>query len=175
MIEDIDRTAQTSVRITYEERCAIEEFIHRESRLADEARYKEWEALWDSDGRYWVPLGDGDYDSTKHISIVDDSRGRIASRIRQLESGSRYAHLPASTMRRLISNVEFLRSGVNEFNVGANFILLELPLAGARQQRLWGGRVEYKLRQGDEGLRMFYKKVTLVNGSEPIPNLPAII
>ena len=31
------------------------DFLYREARLADEARYAEWLALWTDDGVYWVP------------------------------------------------------------------------------------------------------------------------
>ena len=34
---------------------AVVEFLHREARLADEARYAEWLALWTDDAVYWVP------------------------------------------------------------------------------------------------------------------------
>ena len=34
---------------------AVVDFLYREARLADEARYAEWEALWTDDGVYWVP------------------------------------------------------------------------------------------------------------------------
>jgi 3-phenylpropionate/cinnamic acid dioxygenase small subunit len=37
------------------ERQAVVEFLYREARLADEARYAEWHALWTEDGEYWVP------------------------------------------------------------------------------------------------------------------------
>ena len=34
---------------------AVAAFLYREARLADEARYAEWLALWTEDGVYWVP------------------------------------------------------------------------------------------------------------------------
>ena len=34
---------------------AVEAFLYKESRLADESRYDEWEALWEDDAVYWVP------------------------------------------------------------------------------------------------------------------------
>ena len=34
---------------------ALTAFIYLEARLADEARYDEWEALWADEARYWVP------------------------------------------------------------------------------------------------------------------------
>ncbi len=34
---------------------AVTDFLYREARLADEARYADWLALWTDDGVYWVP------------------------------------------------------------------------------------------------------------------------
>jgi len=154
---------------------AVERFIVLESRLADESRYSEWEALWDDDGTYWVPIGDGNYDRGKRVSIIDDSRSRLASRIKQLQTGKRYANVPVSVMRRLISNLELNRIGDAEIEASANFLLLEVAMSSLRQQRLWGGRVQYRLREHGAGLKMFFKKVMLVNASEAVPNLPAVI
>jgi len=37
------------------ERSAVTEFLYMEARLADEARYAEWLALWTDDAVYWGP------------------------------------------------------------------------------------------------------------------------
>ena len=34
---------------------AVADFLYREARLADEARYAEWLELWTDDAVYWVP------------------------------------------------------------------------------------------------------------------------
>ncbi|HEV8142294.1 MAG TPA: aromatic-ring-hydroxylating dioxygenase subunit beta, partial [Methylomirabilota bacterium] len=60
------------------ERQAVVEFLYREARLADEARYAEWHALWTDDAEYWVPASaDPDADPDKHISHIYDNRARI--------------------------------------------------------------------------------------------------
>ena len=89
------------------ERQAVVEFLYREARLADEARYAEWHALWTDDGEYWVPAStDPDADPDKHISHIYDNRARIDTRVKLLQTGHRYSQEPASLMRRLISNIE---------------------------------------------------------------------
>ena len=74
-------------------------FIYHEARLADEARYSEWEALWDDDGTYWVPMSP-DADPETQVSYINDNRARIRSRVRRVVlSASRHqsgrARLPA--------------------------------------------------------------------------------
>src|SRR5512145_2639468 len=86
---------------------AVVEFLYREARLADEARYAEWLALWTDDGVYWVPAStDPDADPERHLSHIYDNRARIDTRVKLLLTGHRYSQEPASRMRRLISNIE---------------------------------------------------------------------
>jgi len=89
MVSDADRTAAV-------------EFLYREARLADEARYADWLALWTDDGVYWVPATtDPAAGPDTHISHVYDNRARIDTRIKLLQTGHRYSQEPASLMRRL--------------------------------------------------------------------------
>ncbi|MDP3139438.1 MAG: aromatic-ring-hydroxylating dioxygenase subunit beta [Burkholderiaceae bacterium] len=171
-------TKTTVVRtdeVSQEEYFTIQKFIYREARLADESQYAEWESLWDAEGFYWIPVGDGNYDPDVEVSIVYDNRARIASRVRQLMSGKRFAQVPASVMRRTISNLEVARGGESEYQVEANFMLMEMPMQSSKEIRLWGGRVQYLLRASAEGFKIGRKKVILVNGAGPIPNLPFLI
>ena len=64
------------------DRTQIEEFLFLEARLQDEHRYDEWEALWEDDALYWVPMKD-DADPERSVSYIYDNRARLASRIRQ--------------------------------------------------------------------------------------------
>ena len=158
---------------------AVEAFLYKEARLADEARYAEWEALWEDDAIYWVPAHpSGDTDPTRQMSHIYDNRSRIATRIALLQSGRRYSQEPASFMRRLISNMEIEKTEAGEFDefiVGSNFLLLELSIQAQHDMRQWGGRTIHKLRQVDGELKMFWKQVLLVNAAEALPNLTFLI
>src|SRR5262247_1407298 len=97
---------------------AVVEFVYREARLADEARYAEWLALWTDDGIYWVPATtDPGADPDRHLSHIYDNRARLDTRVKLLQSGHRYSQEPASLMRRLVSNVEVARSEDGELVV----------------------------------------------------------
>jgi 3-phenylpropionate/cinnamic acid dioxygenase small subunit len=111
------------------------------------------------------------------MSVVYDNRNRISTRLKQLRTGRRYAQAPPSNLRRLLSNIEFLggranTSGGVDLEVGANFLLLE---SRARGNHLWGGRVTYRLRRSDDGLRLSFKKVVLVDKDKPIPTMGFLI
>lgn len=162
--------------VTDAERKAVEAFLYKEARLADESRYAEWEALWTDDAIYWVPAtASGEVDPTRQISHIYDNRARIATRVRLLQSGYRYSQVPASPMRRLVSNIEIEKTPQGEFIVGANFLLLEMSIQAQHQLRLWGGRTIHKLRWVNDELKMFFKQVLLVNAAEPLPNLTFLV
>lgn len=157
----------------------VEQFLFREARFADESDYDSWEALWTDDALYWVPAGNDGPDPLQTMSVVYDNRNRISTRLKQLRTGRRYAQAPPSNLRRLISNVEILGGrlvsagdGV-DLEVGANFLVVE---SRARDTRLWGGRVTYRLRRAEDGsMRMSYKKVVLVDRDKPLPTLGFLI
>src|SRR5262250_2153318 len=89
-----------------EYRAAVE-FLYAEARLADEARYAEWLALWTDDGVYWVPATtDPNADPERHLSHIYDNRARLETRVNLLQTGVRYSQEPASLMRRTVSNIE---------------------------------------------------------------------
>jgi benzoate/toluate 1,2-dioxygenase subunit beta len=162
MVSDADRTA-------------VVEFVYREARLADEARYADWLALWTDDGVYWVPATtDPAAGPDTHISHIYDNRARIDTRIKLLQTGNRYSQEPASLMRRLISNVEVTSDG-GELVVESNFILAELSVQSKHEMHWWVGRTTHRLRRVDGVLRMAAKKVVLVNTAEPLPNLSFLI
>ncbi|MGE0684264.1 MAG: aromatic-ring-hydroxylating dioxygenase subunit beta [Candidatus Binatia bacterium] len=155
---------------------AVEAFLYKEARLADEARYAEWEALWTDDALYWVPATtDPNVDPSKQISHIYDNRNRIATRIKLLQSGHRYSQEPASSMRRLISNLEIEKTDNGEFIVGANFLLVELSIQAKHETHLWAGRMIHRLRWVNDELKMSQKKIVLINAAEPLPNLSFLI
>jgi benzoate/toluate 1,2-dioxygenase subunit beta len=155
----------------------IEAFIYLEARLADESRYAEWEALVTDDMHYWVPKGAANYDPTTRLSYINDNRGRLATRIRQLQTGLRHAQTPPSPMRRIVSNIEVMTAdeATGTFVVGSNFVLYEVAAQATSELRVWPGRVTHHLRRVEGQLRMSKKIVELVTGSLPQPNIAFLL
>jgi 3-phenylpropionate/cinnamic acid dioxygenase small subunit len=155
----------------------IEAFLYLEARLADESRYAAWEALVADDMHYWVPKGAADYDPANRLSYINDNRPRLATRIRQLETGVRHAQTPPSPMRRIISNIEVLAVDdvAGTYAVGSNFVLYELAVQSGATLRVWPGRVTHRLRRIGGELRMSQKIVELVTASVPQWNMAFLI
>jgi benzoate/toluate 1,2-dioxygenase subunit beta len=151
---------------------AVEQFLYREARLCDEHRFAEWESLWTDDATYWMPANADDIDPTRQVSVLFDNRARIATRIRQLESGKRHAQSPPSRLARLVGNVEVLADDGVELTVASVFTIHE---SRSRGTTVWAGRYEHVLRRTDDGLRMVRKTVRLVDNDKPIPTLAFLI
>ena len=149
---------------------ALVAFIYREARLADEARYSEWEALWDADATYWVPMSpDADPETT--VSYINDNRNRIRSRVAQLNTGVRHSQTPPSVLRRTVSNFEVVAEEGDTVTVASNFILAEYRF----MVTLWAGRYLHTIRRTADGLRLAGKTVHLVNAGGPIPTMAFLI
>src|SRR5689334_25380454 len=137
---------------------AVADFLYREARLADEARYAEWLALWTDDAVYWVPATtEPDPDPERQLSHVYDNRARIATRVKLLQPGVRYSQEPASRMRRLVSNIEVEAADGRALVAGSNFLLAELAVQAGRELHWWAGRATHRLRRVDGQLRMSRK------------------
>ncbi|MBM7369202.1 aromatic-ring-hydroxylating dioxygenase subunit beta [Gordonia hydrophobica] len=145
-------------------------FLYLEARLADEARYSEWEHLWDDDALYWVPMHPDD-DPATNLSYIYDNRPRIKSRVAQLNTGNRHSQTPPSVMRRQLTNMEVLDSDEDTVTVGSNFALFEYRYT----QRIWAGRVIHKVRRHPDGFKLVSKTVHMVSAGGPVDTLAFLI
>lgn len=161
--------------VTDSERRLLERFIYDEAQFADESRWNEWEALLADDMHYWVPINEADDKSGLDPSIINDNRSRLATRLRQLNTGTRHSQAPKSVMRRMLSNIVMERSAADSYKVVANFVVYELQNQSTMQLNVWPGRVEYGIRKVGDGFKMFLKKVNLVHATGNVPTLSFII
>src|SRR5258708_37471863 len=100
----------------------IERFLIEEAALLDEWRLEEWLALMAEESRYLVPPLDApDADHRDTLFLIADDRRSLASRVRQLLSGTTWAENPRSRTRRLITNVRLLTAEGGEARATANF------------------------------------------------------
>ncbi len=151
----------------------VEAFLFREARLADESRYDEWLALWADDALYWVPANRDEYDPNRHVSIIYADRLRLEDRIDRLKSGAAWAQEPRSRLRRIISNVEIESQDADgEVLVRSNFVLGELRRG---RQTVYFAHQILRLRRTEDGFKLIYKKVELLNNDEPIHNMSFLI
>ena len=88
---DVSTTAVSTVQMSLEAQRAVEQFLFHEARLLDERRFDQWLALWDEDGRYWVPRFHGQTNPFEQISLFwEDARIDFGDAFR----GDRAAFMP---------------------------------------------------------------------------------
>lgn len=172
------RTGGQVAPLSVDEERELRDFVFLEAQFADESRYDEWEALWSDahDATYWLPRGPHAMDPEKHVSLIFDNRARLATRIRQLKTGYRYAQIPASPMRRVVSNFTMRRrTGTDSYEVESNFILMEIAVQSTNNQNIWAGRTHHNLRRENGELKIHSKRIMLVNGNEPIASIAFLL
>jgi p-cumate 2,3-dioxygenase beta subunit len=137
----------------------IEEFLIYEATLLDEWRLEEWLALMAPDARYLVPpLDMPDADHRDTLFLIADDRRTLASRVRQLLSGTTWAENPRSRTRRLITNVRLLAVNGTEARLTANFAVWRFQ---HEQSDVYVGRYLNVLVRGPSGLLFRERRAVL--------------
>ena len=127
----------------------IEHFLIDEAALLDEWRLEEWLALIAPDARYLVPSLDApDADHHDTLFLIADDRRTLASRVRQLLSGTTWAENPRSRTRRLITNVRLLAVEGGEARITANFAVWRFQ---HEQSDVYVGQYRHVLVRGPSG------------------------
>jgi p-cumate 2,3-dioxygenase subunit beta len=137
----------------------IEEFLIDEAALLDEWRLEQWLALMAPDARYLVPPLDApDANHRDTLFLIADDRRTLASRVRQLLSGTTWAENPRSRTRRLITNVRLLAVNGDEARVTANFAVWRFQ---HEQSDVYVGQYRHILVRGPAGLLFRERRAVL--------------
>ena len=137
----------------------IERFLIEEAALLDEWRLDEWLALVAPDGRYLVPPLDAPgADHRDTLFLIADDRRTLASRVRQLLSGTTWAENPRSRTRRLVTNVRLLEVADDAARATANFAIWRFQ---HEQTDVYVGRYLHLLVRGAAGLLFRERRAVL--------------
>ncbi len=137
----------------------IEQFLIDEAALLDEWRLDEWLALMAPDARYLVPPLDApEADHRDTLFLIADDRRTLASRVRQLLSGTTWAENPRSRTRRLVTNVRLLGIEDDAAQVAANFAVWRFQ---HEQTDVYVGRYLHVLVRGPSGLLFRERRAVL--------------
>jgi benzoate/toluate 1,2-dioxygenase beta subunit len=147
---------------------ACEQFLLREARLLDEARFDEWLALFTADAWYWVPSEPGQPDPHETVSLIYDDRQLLETRVRRLASTRMYSQEPRSRTSRMISNVTIEAIEGAACTVRSKLMMIEYR---RDTQRLFGGTAFHRLLQTPDGVWIAWKRVDLVNCDAPMDGI----
>jgi benzoate/toluate 1,2-dioxygenase beta subunit len=145
------------------------EFLFREAHLLDTHDYDAWLDLWAEDGFYWMPC-DGSTDPDKQVAVLADNKRRLAMRVKQLQTGYRYAQLPQSNTAHYITNIRVSEGAEpDQVRVDSSYLVIEARFGDIQ---LWPGHVTHLLRvSADDRLMIVRKSFTLINQDLPIPTM----
>lgn len=140
----------------------IDLFLHREARLLDERRFREWMALFTEDGIYWVPAAPGQTSPLNHVSLFYDDRTHMKTRVARLEHPKIHVQTPPSRTVHQIGRamLEAAWDDRGECSVSSTVVMIEYR---QDSQRLFGGYQRHRLRREGQGFLIVQKRVDLVN------------
>ena len=117
------------------------------------------------------PPAAADSDPLTSVSVIYDNRRRIATRLKQLRTGKRYAQAPPSNLRRLISNIEILGGRADRRGSPRSARTSWCWSPGRAAPSCGAAGPPTGCAQADGDLRLAYKKVVLVDNDQPLPTL----
>lgn len=141
------------------------QFVLAEARLLNAGDHDAWLALFDAQGRYWVPLdGAAQPDSPLYTSLADEDRFLLATRIRRLRSTAAHSLQPGVRGLHVIQPPEIEPDVDSDPCLRTPFLYTET--GGGRQLTL-AGTWRHRLRATPDGLRIVLKRVDLLDAGEP--------
>jgi 3-phenylpropionate/cinnamic acid dioxygenase small subunit len=148
----------------------LEQFLYREARLLDEARFDEWLALFADDATYWVPLEANQKDPLEACSHIYDDRTLLETRVRQYQHPRAHSRVPLARTVHQVSNVTIAAEDParREVLVRSTLVLIEFR---SERQRTFGALVEHRLRRASDDWRIAAKRVDLVNSEGELDGL----
>lgn len=154
-----------------------EDFIYRETRLLDEWRLEEWNALFTADGVYRLPIG-----ANGGPMILDDDAGQRAMRIHQLVRHEHYGQSPRSRTTHHVTNVEVEGVAPDRVFVHCTAIVYEIRPGdfaelqeGIGRQRSMAMRCRYDLRSDGAGWKIAEKRILMLDRDVPLYNLTFLL
>jgi 3-phenylpropionate/cinnamic acid dioxygenase small subunit len=150
------------------------DFVVRESRLLDDKRYDEWNALFTDDAFYWVPLVPDQEDGLNHTSHLYEDKLLRELRIERLKSPRAFSQQPPSRCHHLLQmpTVEVFEPGSNRYVVRSEFHYTE---SQGDELQFYVGTFFHTLAQVDGALRMTQKRVNLLNCDAALPAVQLFI
>src|SRR5580692_2880667 len=145
-----------------------ERFLQHEAQLLDDGNFDEWLELFTPEAWYWVPSEPGQTDRFETVSLINDDRRLLETRVRRLASPRMYSQEPRSRTSRVVANVTIEEAATNSCTVRSKFLMIEYR---REQQRIFGGTALHGLVRAGSGIMIAWKRVDLVNCDAPLDGI----
>ncbi len=145
-------------------------FVMHEARLIDEQRFDEWLDLFAEDGHYWMPLEADQTDPILQQSLFYDDKLLMRIRVERLKGARTYSQKPKSRCHHLLQ-VPVVERVDASANVSVTWTAFQYVETRLDEQTLFAGWSRHHLRVVDGRLKMFLKRVDLVNPDSAFGNI----
>lgn len=146
------------------------DFVLDEAALLDSLNFDEWLTLFDTHGRYWMPLSPGQTDARLQTSLMDEDPLLLRIRVERLKGSRTFSEQPRTRCHHLLQTprIEKMDSEKGQYRLKTAFHYVETRLD---QQQLFAGWATHDLVHKPEGLRILLKRVDLVNCDAAFGNI----
>ena len=151
---------------------AAEEFIALEADLLDHREYQPWLTLWADDGRYVIPIGEGDNFEDKLNYAFDDADMR-RMRVSRLTSGQSMSANDAARTVRLVGRFRLL--GIDDKGVITIRCAQNLTEYRRETHRTYAANVTFKLVRRNDSFGIVEKIVRLINSDGALAGLTYLL
>ena len=109
----------------------VEQFYYHEAALLDSGQWEEWNALFEQDTVYRMPVRtnvadvDGGIVDDEGAAFFEETYTDLRQRVRRIRTGRAWAELPNSRTRHLVTNVVIKPAESGELAVNSNFVLYQ--------------------------------------------------
>jgi len=151
---------------------SVEAFISLEADLLDHREYQAWLALWADEGRYVIPIGDGD-DFEDRLNYAFDDAAMRRMRVARLTSGQSMSANDAARTVRLVGRFRHL--GTDLAGVISVRCAQNLTEYRREKHRTYAANVTFKLVQTETGFSIVEKVVRLINSDGALAGLTYLL
>ncbi|WP_326543963.1 aromatic-ring-hydroxylating dioxygenase subunit beta [Pseudorhodoferax sp.] len=144
------------------------DFVVHEAMLLDENRLDEWDALFTTDGWYWLPAAAHHDDPLLQASHLYDDALLRRVKLQRLQNPRAHSQQPPGQGHHLLQTpvVTAFDTTANHFALRTPFIYTELR---AGRTTVLPGTAHHHLVATPQGLRMRLKRVDLLHAAEALP------
>lgn len=156
---------------------ALEETLYREARLLDRERFSDWLDLTTEDALYRMALTSRRFRKDRAAPLLvgsgyifNDTRERLALRIKRLQSGYVWAEDPPNFVRRVVSNVEIVGTDVPSEKTVHSVVIIHRSRIDSQTRFLVASR-EDRWRKIEGQWRLARREISLDHSTVPDTNL----
>jgi 3-phenylpropionate/cinnamic acid dioxygenase small subunit len=149
-----------------------EQFLYHEARLLDTHQYERWLELFTPDATYWLPLEQEQKDPLETSSIIHDDRTLLELRVKQYRHARAHARQPLARTVHQVGNVSIVEQTPGNTRVASTLTVVEFR---NEKQRVYGARVEHRLRKNGDTFAIAHKRVDLVNSEGELDGIAILL